>query len=148
MIMTLTPHFALSEFTHSQTAARLGITNAATSPTLIANIRRTATMLEKVRVILGKPILVSSGYRCPELNAAVGGSQNSAHVDGLAVDFTCPGFGSPRDICYALSPFLDQLEIDQMIFEFTAWVHLGLSADTPRLMALTIDGRGTREGIA
>ena len=99
MIMTLTPHFALSEFTHSQTAARLGITNAATSPVIIANIRRTAAMLEKVRAILGKPILISSGYRCQELNAAVGGSQNSAHVDGLAVDFTCPGFGSPRDIC-------------------------------------------------
>lgn len=145
----LTPHFALSEFTDSQTAARRGLDNVPPlgSPER-ANLERTAQVMEDVRRILrNKPILISSGYRSPAVNAAVGGSKSSAHMSGLAVDFSCPGFGTPRDICQALHPHLRQLQIDQLIMEFDQWVHLGLASGTPRHMALTIDSRGTRTGF-
>ena len=68
-------------------------------------------------------------------------------MSGLAVDFICPGFGSPRAICKALEPHMRELGVDQLIHEFNTWVHLGLSASAPRHMAMTIDNRGTRNGF-
>jgi zinc D-Ala-D-Ala carboxypeptidase len=143
----LTPYFSLEEFTDSQTAARRGIDNAPSAHAL-KNLQRTAETMEKVRAILDNhPILISSGYRNRWLNSAIGGSKNSAHMHGLAADFTCPGFGSPLSICQELEPMLQELQIDQLIWEFGTWVHLGLSADKPRHQALTIDKRGTRKGL-
>lgn len=146
----LTPHFTLEEFTDSQTAARKGLHNIPSeSSQERKNLQRTAETMEKVRVILGdKPILISSGYRSPQVNAAVGGSKNSAHVNGLAVDFSCPGFGTPKQICKALEPHMKDLGIDQLIHEYDSWVHLGLTGGTPRHQALTIDTKGTRTGFA
>jgi zinc D-Ala-D-Ala carboxypeptidase len=146
----LTEHFTLEEFTDSQTASRQGINNVpAASSQERKNIQRTAEVMERVRTILGdKPILISSGYRSPKVNAAVGGSKSSAHMVGLAVDFSCPGFGTPRAICKKLEPQMKDLGIDQLIHEFTTWVHLGLRDSAPRAMALTIDNKGTRSGFA
>ena len=148
--MTLTPHFTLEEFTDSQTAARKGIVNVPRADSHERkNIQRTAEVMEKVRTLLGdKPILISSGYRSPKVNAAVGGSKSSAHMSGLAVDFSCPGFGTPRAICKRLEPHMKELGIDQLIHEFNSWVHLGLRGGDPRHMALTIDNKGTRTGFA
>lgn len=146
----LTEHFTLEEFTDSQTAARKGIPNVPPigSPAR-ANLMRTAEVMEAVRTILGdKPILVSSGYRSVPVNAAVGGSKSSAHTSGLAVDFSCPGFGTPKAICKKLEPHMKDLGIDQLIHEFDSWVHLGLTGGDPRHMALTIDSKGTRHGFA
>lgn len=144
----LTPHFTLEEFIASQTAARLGLPNMPIEQEL-ANVKHTAEVMEKVRSILGdKPVLISSGYRSPRVNEAVGGSPSSAHKSGLAVDFTVPGFGTPIEICNTLSAHMGELTIDQLIYEFNSWVHLGLSADHPRHMALTIDRNGTRSGFA
>jgi zinc D-Ala-D-Ala carboxypeptidase len=148
----LTEHFTLEEFTDSQTAARKGIANIPSAGSReMRNLERTAGVMERVRTILGdKPVLISSGYRGPKVNAAVGGSKSSAHMSGLAVDFSCPGFGTPVQICKALQPRMRELGIDQLIHEFNSWVHLGLrAADTaPRHQALTIDNRGTRSGFA
>jgi hypothetical protein len=125
----LTDHFTLAEMVASQTAARHGIDNTP-PPAIIANLQRTAQMLERVRVVLGsKPILISSGYRSPTLNAAVGGVSTSAHTQGLAADFICPGFGSPIEICRKL--MVSGLDFDQLIQEGT-WVHIGLAADGKR----------------
>ena len=144
----LTPHFTLEEFIVSQTAARLGLDNTPTDHER-NNIQRTAETMEEVRAILGNhPVLISSGYRSPPVNAACGGSSTSAHMSGLAVDFTVPGFGSPLDICRALAPHMADLGIDQMIHEFEGWVHLGLSSGPPRQMALTINNSGTQTGFA
>jgi zinc D-Ala-D-Ala carboxypeptidase len=146
----LTPHFTLEEFTDSQTAARKGLNNVPKeSSNEYDGIRRTANVMEKVRTILGdKPILISSGYRSPQVNAAVGGSKSSAHMSGLAVDFSCPGFGTPLQICKKLHPHMKELGIDQLIHEYDTWVHLGLTGGAPRHMALTIDNKGTRSGFA
>jgi uncharacterized protein YcbK (DUF882 family) len=143
----LTKHFTLEEFTDSQTAARQGLANLP-SPQTTKNLERLAEVMEKVRTILGdKPILISSGYRSPRVNRAVGGSKTSAHMSGLAVDFSCPGFGSPLAICGKLEPHMQELGVDQLIHEFGTWVHLGLSGGAPRHQALTIDKAGTRSGF-
>ncbi|WP_186247386.1 D-Ala-D-Ala carboxypeptidase family metallohydrolase [Burkholderia gladioli] len=134
--MKLTDHFTLSELTQSETAARRRIDNTPSSETLV-NLTRTAQLLEKVRAELGdKPVLISSGYRCDALNRAVGGATNSAHGQGLAADFICPGFGSPLDICKRLAAA--RIEFDQLIQEGT-WVHIGLAAagKKPRHQVLT-----------
>ena len=69
-------------------------------------------------------------------------------MSGLAVDFSCPGFGTPKAICKKLEPHMRALGVDQLIHEYDSWVHLGLSASEPRHMALTIDNKGTRHGFA
>jgi zinc D-Ala-D-Ala carboxypeptidase len=146
----LTPNFMLSEFTDSQTAARKGIPNIPPmgSPER-ANLQRTAEVMEQVRTLLGdRPVLISSGYRSPVVNAAVGGSKSSAHMSGLACDFSCPAFGTPKAVCKKLEPHMKALGIDQLIHEYDQWVHLGLSAGTPRHQAMTIDNKGTRHGFA
>jgi hypothetical protein len=148
--MKLTDHFTLEEFTDSQTAARMGFKNAPKAESWeMDNIHRTAEVMEKVRTLLGdKPILISSGYRNAKVNAAVKGSKNSAHMSGLAVDFSCPGFGTPLEICQEIEPFMDLLGVDQLIHEYATWVHLGLTDGKPRHMALTIDHKGARDGFA
>ena len=114
------------------------------------NLVRTAEVLEKVRILLDdKPVLLSSGYRSPGVNAAVGGSKNSAHMSGLAADFICPDFGTPLQVCKKLEPFMRDLGIDQLIYEFGTWVHLGLHfGSAPRHQMMTIDTKGVRNGFA
>ena len=145
----LSEHFTLEEFTDSQTAARKGLNNIpAEHSQERKNLHRTAEVMEQVRTLLdSKPVLISSGYRSPQVNAAVGGSKSSAHMSGLAADFSCPGFGTPKHICKKLEPHMKELGIDQLIYEYDTWVHLGLR-DPPRNQALTIDNKGTRSGFA
>lgn len=140
----LSPHFTLEELTFSQTAARKGIDNDP-PPNVEAILRMTAARMEAVRTVLGgKGISVSSGYRSPELNVAVGGSRTSAHTTGWAVDFTCPAFGSPLAVCKAIAA--SDLEFDQLIHEYGRWVHVGFG---PRLrrQLLTIGPKGTTNGL-
>jgi len=142
----LTRHFTLEELTASQEAARRGIDNTPNAGAL-ANLQRLAETMEHVRHLLdNKPITVTSAYRSPGVNKAVGGAAGSAHLSGAAIDFICPGFGTPLEICRWLEPQMARLAIDQLIHEFGTWVHLGLAV--PRLQALTIDDRGTRNGFS
>lgn len=148
MSIMLSLHFSLDEYICSQTAARMGLNNTPT-PEILDCLKRHAATMEKVRSLLGnKPILISSGYRSPQVNAACGGASNSAHMSGLAADWTCPGWGTPNDICKFLEPHLQELGVDQLIMEYGSWVHLGLSAGEARCMCLTIDNSGTKTGFA
>ena len=138
MDMQLSPHFTLSEFTRSQTATRAGLDNQPASPAVIANLRRTAALLERVRTLLGdRVIIVDSGYRSPQVNGMVGGTGKSAHCDGRAVDFICPAFGTPKNICAAILE--SGLVFDQLIFEGT-WVHLAVSPARPDQSPVTPRG--------
>jgi zinc D-Ala-D-Ala carboxypeptidase len=120
----LTEHFTLSELTYSDTAIMQGIDNTPPQDA-IDQLAETADMLEEIRSACGNhPVTISSGYRCPELNKAVGGAANSAHLYGCAADFTIPAFGTPLAICERLQPVMEQLGIDQLIYEGT-WVHVG-----------------------
>ena len=123
----LSTNFSLDEFTLSQTAARLGLDNTPDAGSL-RNLKRLADTLEQVRAALGElPILISSGYRSPALNRAVGGAANSAHLSGLAADFTVPRFGTVLATAKAVAA--SGILFDQIIFEFGRWVHLGLAED-------------------
>ncbi len=124
----MTPHFRLIEFIASETASERGIDNMP-PPDKLANIRVAATGMEKVRALLGdKAISISSGFRCPELNAKVGGSPTSDHMEGFSVDFRCDGFGTPYEIaaCLSQQPGLMD-EVDQIIFEKSRWVHISFA---------------------
>lgn len=143
----LTSHFTLVEMTHSDTAVRRGIGNSPPADAF-AQLKLTCEMLEKIRHVLGdKPLIVTSGYRSAALNAAVGGVATSQHQLGQAADFLCPDFGTPREICEKLAPLMAELGIDQLIFEYSLWVHVSQSGH-PRRQALTIDNSGTTVGIA
>lgn len=142
--MKLSPNFTLAEFTKSDTADRLKINNAPT-PEHLQNMLKTAQGMEKVRsALMGKPVRVTSGYRNPELNAAVGGVPNSDHALGWACDFQCDGFGTPYQVALALSK--SGIEFDQLIAEKGVWVHISFN---PRMRGelLTFDGRRYTAGI-
>jgi hypothetical protein len=135
--MNLSPHFTLEELTASQTAARLYLRNDATGRPLV-NLGRLANFLEDVRAVLGVPMLISSGYRSMAVNRAVGGSRNSAHMYGLAADFTAPAFGTPREVVEAIAA--SGLGFDQLILEFDQWVHIAIASEgrAPRVEVLEL----------
>lgn len=84
--MNLSPHFTLDELMRSDTAQRLGIANTPDAAAL-ANLQRLATtVLEPIRALVGAPVHVHDGYRCPAVNAAVGGVHDSQHAEGEAAD--------------------------------------------------------------
>ena len=143
-VLNLSAHFTLEEFTRSETALRKGIDNTP-PPEIVANLTELALGMEKVRELLGHPIHINSAYRGPKVNSAVGGSKNSAHMRGYAADFVCPGYGDVSAICHTIMD--STIEYDQLIHEFTAWVHISFDPQM-RHMNLTIDGGGTRAGIA
>lgn len=81
-------HFTLSEFTRSSAAERYGIDNVP-SEAQIRNIEcLCALILDPLREAVGHPIIINSGYRCRKLNSILWGARNSAHMYGLAADFT------------------------------------------------------------
>lgn len=139
--MQLTKHFSLEELTVSQAAARSGISNQP-SPEVLDNLTYTATQMELVRDLLGAPINVNSAYRSPEVNKLVKGAKNSQHVEGKAVDFISPSFGTPRQIVEKIKG--SNIVYDQLIHEFNSWVHISFIKQGSRRHTLTIDSNGTR----
>lgn len=140
--MQLSTHFSLEEAVLSQTALRIGIDNTPTGQAL-DNMRAAAAKMELVRAFLGHPIYVSSWYRSPPLNVRIGGSIMSAHTLGYAIDFRCPGFGTPLETAKAIER---KFNYDQLIHEYGNWVHISFDPRT-RNQELTIDSRGTRTGL-
>lgn len=104
----------------------------------------------RVRHLLGdRPIHVNSGYRCPDLNAAVGGAPDSLHMKGLAADILCPQFGVPLDVCRAIAAA--DVRADQIVHEFGKWCHVGFApAGSParlRLLTIASAAEGYRPGL-
>ena len=142
--MNLSQHFSLEELTASETADRAGIDNTPNDE-VIAKLIILASGLEKIRSVLGYPIHINSGYRCPELNKAIGGALNSQHMTGNAADLICPAFGPPLAICRVI--INSGIAFDQLIREFT-WVHVSFVKDYPRESVLTFNGKTYSEGIS
>ena len=146
--MKLSEHFHLSEFVTSQTAARRKIDN--TPPPAVIDALRAlcVNILEPVRKQFG-PVMVSSGYRSPALNRAVGGSKSSQHVLGQAADIECPGVSNATLARWILA----NCKPDQVILEFytpgqpnSGWVHVSWRPTDRRHQALTA-ARVKRLGI-
>lgn len=140
--MQLSEHFSLEEFTFSETGSRHGLDNTPGSKEL-ENLQYTALQMESVRDVLKNPINISSAYRSPTVNRAVGSTaKKSQHMDGCAVDFTCPKFGTPRKIVEKLKA--SNIKYDQLILEFDRWVHISFTKEANRKEVLVIDSSGTR----
>lgn len=121
--MKLSEHFNLDEFTASETALRKGIDNTP-PPVVTEKLRMLAATMEQIRSLLGNnSIRISSGYRCLALNRVIGSGDSSAHVQGYAVDFTCPNFGTPKEVANKIAQ--SDIKYDQIIYEGT-WVHLSV----------------------
>jgi hypothetical protein len=141
--MKLSPNFTLAELTHSETAERLGLDNTPDEKAK-SNLNRLAKFLEDVRRVLGRPIMINSAYRSPEVNKAIGSKPTSQHCLGCAADIRVPGL-TPNDIVNLVVK--SNIEYDQLIREFDSWVHISIPnnfADKPRKQVLIIDRSGTR----
>lgn len=122
--MQLSRYFTLEEMTFSQTAARDGIDNTP-NRTHVANLRALCTdVLDPLREAVGLPIQITSGFRAPRLNKAVGGAAGSHHLEGKAADIVCPGLPVKklfRRVVELGLPF------EQLIYEGgrqAVWVHV------------------------
>ena len=133
--MQITEHFSLAELTTSEWAARNHVANTPSANEL-ANLHKTAALLEAVRKLVGVPIRITSGFRCAQVNSAIGGSKTSAHMSGLAADINASGL-TPRHLADKI--VASSLSFDQLILEFGSWVHLGLSNTGNRRQVLTKD---------
>ena len=122
-------YFSLREMTKSDTARRLGIDNTPSDSikknlTLFIN-----TILDPIREDWGGPISISSGYRCPELNAKVGGAKTSGHLYGFCADLQVKGgMKKIRELADFILKWMKDhnMKFDELLFEKSGgvtWLH-------------------------
>jgi len=141
--MKLTENFSLEEMTVSQLASRNGWNNNPDANE-INNLTRVAQLLEQVRKVINKPIIINSAYRSKIVNDAVGSKDSSQHRLGCAADFRVSGM-TLNAVCDAIKQ--SDIQFDQLILEFNSWIHISVPnkpTDTPRNQMLIIDRSGTR----
>ena len=143
--MQISDHFTLSELTKSSTAERMGIANEPGSTEVESLIMVCDKVLEPVRNHYGIAFAPNSGFRCLELNQAIGSSDNSQHVAGEAVDFEVVGVPNKEMALW----IMDNCDFDQLILEFykegvpdSGWVHCSYTIDGDnRKSARVFDGK-------
>lgn len=148
----VTEHFSMSELTHSNTAVSRGISNVPSAEHKQNLIDAAINLFQPVRELLAAPMIVSSGYRSPAVNRAVGGSSTSAHSLGYAIDFIAPRYGDTTKIAkFLIEQFTTKgIKFDQLILEFpdspNSWIHLGYKngAGQQRAKVLTAKKVGGR----
>ena len=139
--MKLSKNFYLSELVKSATADRLGIDNTPPQE-VIDKLRLVAVnILQPVRDHFMVPFIPSSGYRCLELNRAIGSKDNSQHVKGEAVDLEVAGV-SNLELYFWIR---DNLKYDQLILEYydkykpnSGWIHASYKKEGNRQQAIEI----------
>ena len=125
--MQLTPHFSLSELTVTSNKD-LKATNQVQAEKQLGKMYMLAGFAERVREIVGKPLIITSGYRCPALNKAVGGASSSQHKLAEAIDFKCKGLTNEQIACKIA---VSDLKFQQLIIEHSggaAWVHISIGS--------------------
>jgi zinc D-Ala-D-Ala carboxypeptidase len=138
--MNLTPNFTLAEMTKSETALRHGMDNTP-SEIEIARLKLLAEkVLQPTRDHWKRGVKVNSGFRHPDVNAAVGGSRTSDHTRGMAADIEIPGVANAE-----LAEWIQQnLDYTQLILEFytpgvpdSGWVHVSYDPANLKKQVLT-----------
>lgn len=138
--MKLTENFSLAEMVKSETALRKGLDNTP-GDIEIENLKRLAeNVLQPVRNAYGKGVKVNSGFRHPDVNAAVGGSRTSDHCKGMAADIEIPGIANAE-----LAEWIGKnLEFTQLILEFytpgipdSGWVHVSYDPNNLKKQVMT-----------
>lgn len=126
--MKLTSNFTLNELVYSVTAEANRIDNRP-NVKVVANLKNLCeTVLQPLRDYLGCPVIISSGFRCAELNKKVGGRPNSQHLLGEAVDFVVP----QRNLKEVFNYIKAHLPYDQLLFEYSGtdkWIHVSYRND-------------------
>ena len=151
--MKLSKNFTLSELTKSQTAVRKNIKNEPSTAHVENLIHLAETVLQPIRDHFGKPLVISSGYRSPELCDAIGSSSKSQHARGEAADFEIMGVDNMQ-----LAMWINKnTDFDQLILEFyepgdpnSGWVHCSAVREGSRaqvLKASKVEGRTKYENI-
>lgn len=131
--MQLSPNFSLNEFTASSKASSLGISNEPTEAALGCLKSLVEALLQPLRVKIGKPFKITSGYRSLALNTAIGGVKASQHNLGQAADFQVQGM-TPYEVCQII--ISSGFEFDQLINEGT-WIHISYEKGKNRKQVLT-----------
>lgn len=119
-------YFSLSEFLNSATAKRLGIDNSPTFE-VVDNLNKLADYLDVIREKVGKPIMISSGFRCPMLNKAVGGVANSQHQKGLAADLVCADMKSLEKVLRETGGYDQLIKEHRKGFPNSFWFHVSVA---------------------
>lgn len=138
--MYLTEHFNIYEMCKSETALRRGLDNVPNQYVIENLTLLCQNVLEPVRAAFNAPVKVTSGYRSPDVNAAVGGSRNSDHTRGMAADIEIPGLPN-----YDLAVWIaENLQFTQLILEFytpgvpdSGWVHVSYDPRDLKCQSLT-----------
>lgn len=135
-------YFSWNESVRSDVATRKGLDNTP-SEEIKAVILDTAQAADRLRDLLGHPINVHSWYRSPKVNTAVGGAKDSAHMQGSAIDLTCPLFGTPAEIIEELRK--SEIPFRKAIVEFPnsptgGWAHVDFGGEQ-RIVLVTHDGK-------
>lgn len=104
-------YFTLNEMTFSETAVMNGINNFPEDEDVLENLDKLMTWLDDFREYYGKPIRVTSGYRCKKLNNKVGGVSNSAHMYGYAADIQ-PLDYDHSGLSKAISKYVKEKNVD------------------------------------
>lgn len=119
-----TAHFNVEELCKSDTATLKKIDNTPNEEQVQCLLRLMQDVLEPARESLGKPIVVTSGFRCQKLNTLVGGVKTSQHTKGQAADLVCNKYEDKR----RLFNILMGMDVDQLLFERnskgTQWIHV------------------------
>ena len=151
--MNLSENFSLAELVKSQTAVRKNINNEPGTAEINNLIHLAETVLQPVREHFSKPVVISSGYRSPELCEAIGSSAKSQHAKGEAADFEIPGVDNMQ-----LATWISKNTIfDQLILEYyepgdpnSGWVHCSAVKEGSRaqvLKATKVGGKTKYENI-
>ena len=130
--MKLSKNFSRAEIEHSNTAKRLGISNEMSEKHLENMQRLIDNLIQPMRDAIG-PIRISSGYRSPKLNKAIGGSSRSQHSKAEALDLQYWSEGKMNNKVIYDWVLDSGIEFDQMINEFDfSWIHISLKKNSNR----------------
>lgn len=132
--MKLSNHFTLKEVTKSETAVRKGIDNTPTEQVISQLKAICENVMDPIRKHYDKPIRVTSGYRCVELNKSIGGSSRSQHCarnGDAAIDFEFYDMDMDLEEVFKWITTESKLVFDQCIAEFLphGWIHISFSSD-------------------
>lgn len=131
MATNLTKNFTLEEMVKSGTATAKKIDNTPTKEVVENLTELCKQIMQPIREAWGDSIIVSSGYRCPKLNTAVGGSKTSQHMTGAACDFSAKDKNKNGELFRLIECMLKQKKIScrQLIWEYGSktcprWIHI------------------------
>jgi zinc D-Ala-D-Ala carboxypeptidase len=118
-------YFDIKEMIKSETASKKGIDNGFPGIETFCNALEVLERLDLVRAYMDKPIYINSGYRCKELNKAVGGAENSYHMKGLAADFSTNNKEDLPKMYNFLQRNIKRFNIQELI-KYDTFIHMAI----------------------